>query len=124
MKIIWQEFVWQLLMGLLIIFVGGWILGGVLNLAAMASPKMVSTIFCPAGSTATWISNLDSNAPNGSTISCLDRNGVSVPTLTDAESVALQRKYFYRPSYIIMIILVIGWFIRSSIRQTRNQVNS
>lgn len=124
MKIVWQEFVWQLLIGLLVIFVGGWILGGVLNLAAMASPQVVSAIFCPVGSTATWKSGVDSNTPNGSGISCLDRNGAAVPTLTDAESVALQRKYFYRPSDIILIILVIGWFIRSSIRQARTQANS
>jgi len=113
MKTVWQEFVWQLLIGLLIIFFGGWVLGGVLNLAAMASPQMVSTIFCPAGSTATWKSEPDQRNSNGSPISCRDRNGASVPTLTDAESIALQRKYFYMPSSIIMVILVIGWFIRS-----------
>ena len=115
----WQDLVWQLLIGLSVIFFGGWMLGAVLNLGAMAIPQMVSAIFCPAGSTATRNSDLDQSGPNGLTISCHDRNGASVPTLTDAESIALQRKYFYRPSNIIMIILVIGWLIRSYVRQIK-----
>jgi hypothetical protein len=114
MKIVWQDLVWQLLIGLLVIFFGGRVVGGVVNLAAMASPQMVSTIFCPSGSTATWNSEPNQGISNGSSISCRDQNGASVPTLTDAESITLERKYFYRPSYILMVILVIGWFIRSS----------
>jgi len=106
-----QKFVWQLLIGLLIIFFGGWMLGGILNLVAMASPQMVSTMFCPAGSTATQGTAFDQSSQNGSTISCQDRNGASVPALTDAESITLQRKYFYTPSSIIIITLVVGWFI-------------
>jgi hypothetical protein len=120
----WQDFEWQLLIGLLVIFFGGWVLGIVMNLAAMAIPQMVSIVFCPAGSTATQNSDLGQQRPNDSTLSCHDPNGKYVPTLSDAESVVLQRKYFYRPSTIIMIILVIVWFIRSSIRQKkRNQAN-
>jgi hypothetical protein len=107
----WRDFVWQLLIGLLVIFFGGWILGIMLNLVAMASPQMVSTIFCPAGSTAIQVSALDQPGQNGSTLSCHDQNGTSVPTLSDAESIRLQRKYFYTPSNIIMIILLGGWFI-------------
>jgi len=115
----WQDFVWQLLIGLVIIFFGGWILGSLLNLVAMASPQLVSIIFCPAGSTATQNPAFDQPSQNGLKISCHDRSGASVPTLTDAESIALQRKYFYTPSNIIMIILVVGRFIRSSIRGMR-----
>ena len=107
----WQKFAWQLLIGLIIIFFGGWMLGSILNLVAMASPQMVSTIFCPAGSTATQGTAFGQSSQNGSTIACQDRNGASVPTLTDAESITLQRKYFYTPSSVIMIILVVGWFI-------------
>src|SRR5258706_4652098 len=98
----WQEFVWQLLIGLLVIFCGRWILGGLVNMIAMASPQMVSTIFCPTGSTATRDYQ---PSQNGLPISCHDGNGASVQTLTDDESVALQRKYFYTPSIIIMIVL-------------------
>ncbi len=108
----WREFVWQLIIGVLVVFFGGWALGGVLNLAATANPQMVSAIFCPAGSSALWTS--DQANP---TISCLDQSGASVPALTEAESVALQRIYFYRPSYFVMAILVIGWFIWSYSRK-------
>ena len=115
----WQDFIWQLLIGVLVIFFGGWILGGVLNLVAMTSPRMDSIIFCPAGSIVTH----DATQPSQN-ISCYDQNGASVPTLTGAESIALQRKYFYIPSTIIMIILVVGWSIRLSIRRVkRNQAN-
>jgi len=119
MKIVWQDFVWQFLFSLLVVFFGGWILGSVINLAAMASPQMVSTIYCPAGSTATW----NQQNQNGPKLSCYDQDGKSIPPLSDAESVVLQRKYFFRPSFIIMIILAIGWFVRSLIQQMRNQVN-
>jgi hypothetical protein len=120
MKMIWQDFVWRLLGSLLIILLGGWIVGGVLNFVGMTNQKMVSKIFCPEGSTATWKSDSDQS---GSTISCHDQNGHLVPSLSDAESVVLQRRYFYRPSYICMVFLAIGWFIWSSVRQVRNQRN-
>lgn len=107
----WREFVWQLLIGVLVIFIGGWILGSIVNLVALASPQMVSIVFCPAGSTAAHGSVFDQPSQNGSTISCKDQNGVSVPPLSDDDSIVLQREYFYRPSTIIMIILVVGWFI-------------
>jgi hypothetical protein len=121
MKMIWQDFVWRLLGSLLIIFFGGWIVGSVLNFAGMANPQIAGKVSCPEGSTATWQSNPDQR---GSTISCHDQNGHLVPALSDAESVVLQRKYFYRPSFISMVFLATGWFIWSSIRQVRNQGNT
>jgi hypothetical protein len=112
----WQDIVWKLLFGIVIIFFGGWLLGGVLNLVAMASPRMVSVVFCPIGSTAT--------ALRPGQIVCHDQNGGSIPTLTEAESVALQRKYFYTPSLIVMVMLVIGWLLWPSLRQVkRKQAN-
>jgi len=120
----WWEFVWQLLIGVLIIFFGGWLLGFILNLVAMASPQMVSLVYCPAGSTATYISVFDMSSRNGSTITCRDQNGKSVPNLSDAESIVIQRQYFYRPSDYILIILVAGWLIWGRIKQKRPDSNS
>lgn len=120
MKMIWQDFVWRFLASLLIIFFGGWLVGSLLNFAGMANPHMVSKIFCPENSTGTWKSDPD----QGTTIiSCHDPDGQIVPPLSDADSVVLQREYFYRPSYISMAFLATGWFIWSSIRQIRNQGN-
>jgi hypothetical protein len=116
----WRDFVWHLLLGVLVIFIGGWILGGILNLVAMVSPQMVSKMFCPAGSTAKYGPTFDQPGQNGSTLACQDQNGKSVPPLSDADSIVLQRQYFYRPSYIIMIILVVGWFIWRSRRTWAN----
>jgi len=100
-------FVFDLLIGVLVIFIGGWILGSVLNFVALASPHMVSLMFCPEGSTAI----------HGSPISCRDQNGKSVPALSDADSIVKQRKYIFRPSTIILSILVVGWFIFRRIRK-------
>ena len=116
----WREFIWQLLIGVLIIFFGGWILGSMLNLGAMVSPHMVSLVFCPAGSTASHGWTFGQSGNNGSTISCQDQNGASVPTLAEADSIVLQRKYFYRPSNIIMIILVCVWLIWQRRRKSAN----
>ena len=111
----WQDLVWQLFTAVLVIFFGGWVLGSILNFAALANPQMVSSIFCPAGSTVVKASDTHDAGPNGSAISCHDpKNGASVESLTEDESIVLQRKYFYRPSFLIMIILVVGWFIWSS----------
>jgi hypothetical protein len=119
----WPEFVWHLFIGVLVIFFGGWLLGSFLNLVAMASPHMVSQMFCPAGSTATYGSAFNQPSNNG-TISCQDKAGASVPALSNADSIVLQRKYFYLPSNIIMIILVIGWFIWRLIwRRKKNEAN-
>lgn len=112
----WQDIVWKLLFGIIITFFGGWILGGMLNLAAMASPRMASVVFCPAGSMAT--------ASRPGQILCHDANGVAVPTLSEAESIAIQRKYFYTPSAIAILILVIVWLVWPSLRRVkRKQAN-
>ena len=117
----WQEFIWQLMISVFVIFFGGWILGGVLNLVAMASPQMVSIIFCPAGSTAIYGSAIDQPNRDRSVISCQDQNGASTQTLSYAERVVLQRKYFSTPGNIIMFILVVGWFIWQ--KKKRKQAN-
>ncbi len=112
----WQDLVWQVLIGLLVVFIGGWMLGGVINFAAMASPQLVSAVFCPAGAAATWE---PAGEQGGSRLACHDPDGTFEPPLTDAESVALQRKYFYMPSYFVMGILAVGWYVRAEVRKRR-----
>jgi len=103
----WRDIVWDLLIGVLVIFFGGWIMGSVVNQVAMASPHMVSLVFCPAGSTTT----------TGLPIICRDGNGTVKPPLADEDSIVIQRKYFYRPSTYALIILVIGWVVWRRIKQ-------
>jgi hypothetical protein len=103
----WREIVWDLLIGVLVIFFGGWVLGSIVNQAAMVSPHMVSLVYCREGSTATTFQPL----------TCRDENGVVQPPLADEDSIVLQRKYFYRPSTYALIILVIGWVIWRRIKQ-------
>ena len=118
-----RELVWLLLIGVLVVFFGGWILGSILNLVTLESPPMVSKMFCPEGSTARRVSAVDQPGRNGS-ITCRDQDGVSVPALSDEESIVMQRKYIYRPSYIIMIVLVVGWLLwRLIFRRKRDESN-
>src|SRR5690349_5695485 len=101
----WQDLVWQLLFGLIIIYLGGWILGSFVNFAAMVSPGIESKVLCPQGSFIT------ARSTAVATLTCYDANDAPVPPLSEAESVALQRKYFYLPSNIFMLLLVIGWLV-------------
>jgi len=111
----WQDLIWQTLLGLLIIFIGGGILGGALNLIVAAIPETAGLIFCPEGRTA--IVNPDANQRDRFPILCQDQNGVSLPPLPDSQITALQRKYFYTPSYIIVSVLVVGWFLRPFVQK-------
>ena len=110
---LWESLVWKLLFALLIIFIGGGILAFVLSSAVALSPGIANLIYCPHGSIAAANSEFDEQLP----ILCHDQNGVSVPPLTNAQSMDLQRKYFHIPSYIIMSILAIGWLIRPFLLQ-------
>ncbi len=115
---IWQGIVWKLMAIVLIVFFGGWFLGGLLNTMALARPEWFSSLFCPPGSTA---SIGYANGQPELTIICQDRNGQSVVPLSDAESMGLQHKYFYTPSNILLIILVAGWFGWSYIRRRKRE---
>ena len=107
----WTGFVWQFFFGVLVIFFGGWMLGSLLNIVALANPQMVSMMFCPKGSTAVRNPAFGQSFHDDSAISCLTQAGASVPNLSDADGQVLQHEYFYKPGYITMIILVVGWFI-------------
>jgi len=107
----WIDFVWQLFFGVLVIFFGGWMLGSLLNIVALSNPQMVSMMFCPQGSTAIRNPTFGQSVHDDSAISCLSQDGATLPNLTGADSLALQRAYFYVPGNIVMIILVVGWFI-------------
>ncbi len=46
-----QEWIWKPILILTLNFGGGWIVGAVLKIAALANPSLVSQIECPAGIT-------------------------------------------------------------------------
>jgi len=102
---------WKVFIGIVVIFFGGAILGGTLNLIAATNPKTASLLFCPKGSTVIVNPDPDQRDPNRFPLLCQDQNGVSLHSLPDSQSLALQRKYFYTPSYILVSVLVIGWLI-------------
>jgi len=116
--------VWRLFAIVLIIFLGGWFLGCLMNTLLILSPRWFSPLFCPPESTATIGFAPDQPNQNELTLMCQDRNGQIVLAFSDIESQALQRKYFYRSSSIIMIILVAGWLGISYIRRKKKKQSS
>ncbi len=116
---IWRDSVWKVLISLVVIFLGGGLLAGFLTLVFTANPRTVSQIFCPPGSTAAVNPNYEEGSPNSSLILCHDSIGASVPPLTEDQSMAFQRKYLFFPSYLLMTILVIGWFLRPVFRRKK-----
>jgi hypothetical protein len=114
-----QKVVLCLLIALVLIFGGGWVVDGILNLAALASPQLVSKMECPAGATAKQELVQQSFAQPGQktlTFRCLDQTGNRVPPLSDAQTKALEFSYFYPRGIISAIILMAAWFIWSAIR--------
>lgn len=112
----------RLVLGLIVVLVGGWIVGGAINLGALLSPQMVSRIDCPSGSTAKteWIQqSFDQPGQKTLTISCLNAAGNSVQPLTDAQSRAIGYRYFFPIGVGVMLVIVVGWFAAANLRRTR-----
>jgi hypothetical protein len=113
----WRDLIWKVFFGMVIIFFGGAILGGTLNLMAAANPTTASLFYCPKGKTAILNPDPDQRDPLKFPILCTDQNGVSLPSLPASQSLALQRRYFYMPSYVLLSVLVTGWIIRPFIQK-------
>ncbi len=97
----------------ILILGGGWFLGGVLNLAAIVSPPLVSMVKCPPGSTARQEfvqQSFDQPGQKTLTFQCLDQNGNNVDLLSEAESNAIQYRVFYPAGVVLMAIIVAAWF--------------
>ncbi len=107
---------------LVIIFFGGWMLGGIINLVALFNPQVVTLVNCPEGSTAhtDWVQqSFDQPGQKTLTITCLAPDGTHVTPLSDAATSAIQYRYFYPAGVIGMALLVVAWFIRSAVKRGR-----
>jgi hypothetical protein len=105
-----QKFVWRFVGALIVIFFGGWICGGTLNMAAALSPQMVSKIDCPAGTTGKveWKQlSFNEYGDKTMTVTCLDSNGAAVTPLTDAQSKVIENRIFYPAGVVVMALLVV-----------------
>ena len=109
----------RLVMALVVVIGGGWMLGGVLNTAALVSPQLVSKIECPPGSTAKeGMSQQSFDQPGQKTLTfeCQDQAGKLVPPLSDAQTKALEYRYFFPAGVVLMMLGVVGWEARSAMR--------
>ena len=116
-----QQRVLRFLVILFAVVLGGWVLGGALNLLAILSPQMVSKIDCPAGSVARmhWAQrSVDQPGQQTLGIACLDPSGNPVSSLTDAQSRALEYRYFFPTGVVVMVLIVLGWQVLWSVRRT------
>ncbi len=103
---------------------GGMVFGLPVEYTPNSEPRWFSPLFCPSGSTATIGYSPDQPNQNELALMCQDHNGQIVLTFPDDESQALQHKYFYRSSSIIMIMLIAGWFGVSYIRRKKKKHSS
>ena len=114
-----QKLAWKAVIVVVLIFGGGWFIGGVLNLTALLSPQLVSKMECPAGSTVreNFVQqSFDQPGQKTLTFSCVDQGGNPVSPLTNAETQAAEFRTFYPAGVIVMALLVAAWFIRSARR--------
>src|SRR5262249_21813667 len=116
--------IWKLLATALAVFIGGWLMTGLLTIAALDQPQWFSPVFCPVGTRAA--TGLVSGLPGEvrPSLICVDQAGSIVMTLTDAERQALERQYFYAPSNILLAILGVAHLVFSSIPKVTNEESS
>jgi len=114
-----NKFFARLVIAIVLIFGGGWFLGGTLNLAALLVPSLVSKVECPAGASAKQEykqMSFDQPGQKTLTLSCVDASGNPVPTLSDAQIQSNEYKIFYPAGVIVMALIVAAWFIISAVR--------
>jgi hypothetical protein len=114
-----KKFVVRLVIALVLIFGGGWFVGGTLNLAALVSPSLVSKMECQPGSTAQKDfkqQSFDQPGQKTLTFTCVDSSGKTVPPLKNDETQAMEFKTFYPAGVVLMALIVAAWFIGSAIR--------
>ncbi len=122
-----QKWIWKSILVLILIFGGGWIVGAIFNIAALANPALVSQIECPAGTTVKkdWTQqSFDHPGQKTLTLQCLDSSGKPVPTLPDAQISAAEYKLFYTAGVLTMAVIVAVWLIRSSFKGVRAKASA
>ena len=115
-----NKFIVRLVIALVIVFGGGWFMGGVLNTAALLSPALVSQMKCSAGATAKQDyvqQSFDQPGQKTLTFSCVNADGSSVPLLTDAQTQANENRVFYPAGVIVMALIVAAWYVRSALQR-------
>jgi len=114
----WQDWLWRLLLGLVIILFAGQFLSTAVTFLSLGSPTIANLTFCPVGSVAKINPDPLNQREGGFGITCYDRSGSALVVFPNASAWTLERGYFFRPSYIIVTILVSGWYLSPVIRQT------
>jgi hypothetical protein len=109
----------RIVIALIVVFGGGWILGGILNMAAILSPILVGKMQCPPGSGVRENmspQSFDQPGQKTLTFECVDQARNPVPALADAQTKALEYRYFFPAGVALMALAVIAWKLRSVLR--------
>ncbi len=116
-----QKFIRRSVLILILVFGGGWFIGGVLDLGSLLVPPLLSVIKCPAGATAIqdYVQmSYDQPGQKSLVIHCQGKDGHLVDLLSDYESNALQYQIFY-PAGVVTVLLLIGVWLLISRRDQR-----
>ncbi len=119
-----QKFIRRSVLILILVFGGGWFVGGVLDLGSLLVPPLLSVIKCPAGATAIqdYVQmSYDQPGQKSLVIHCQGKDGHLVDLLSDYESNALQYQIFYPAGVIVVAVLVALWFIVPALGASRRR---
>ena len=112
-----QNWVWKLLLALVIVFFAGPILSTALTLLALASPPVANLAFCPPGSTANIHPDPFASTTQVFAIVCHAPSGPAKVGFSETDIWTLERGYFHAASYIVVALLVVAWYLWSWIHK-------
>ncbi len=116
-----KKFIQQAVLILILVFGGGWFVGGVLDLGSLLVPPLLNVIKCPAGATAiqSYVQmSYDQPGQTSLVIHCQGQDGHLVDLLPDPVSNAIQYQIFY-PAGVVTVLLLIGVWLVISRRDQR-----
>ncbi len=119
----WQDWIWRSLFGLLVIFFAGEILSVALTFIALASPPLANLVFCPPGQVAKISPDPFNSKTEEFGITCYDRAGSALVAFPSTDLWFLERDYFRAPSYILVGVLLVGWYLNRSMKQKMRNKN-
>ena len=112
-----QNWVWKLLLALVIIFFAAPLLSTALTLLALASPPLADLAFCPPGSTADIHPSPFETTTQTFAIVCSAPSGPANVLFSQTDIWTLERGYFHAASTIAAALLVVAWYLWSWIHK-------
>ncbi len=112
-----QDWLWKLLLGVVIIFFARQVLSTAVTFLALASPPVANLAFCPLDRVGRINPDPFKSSAQGFGIICYDQSGSAMVIFSYTDIWTLERDYFHTASYTVVTLLVVAWYLRPFIRQ-------